>query len=73
MSEPLRLEHSTSRKPVVFERWLLQMLRRGDPFSQGKWIGVTTVLVLLTLTCLLIVISRNEPAPDERSHMLWIW
>ncbi|WP_258591122.1 hypothetical protein [Mesorhizobium sp. AR07] len=57
----------------MFERWLLQMLGRGHAFRQGKWIWVTTVLVLLTLTCVLIVISRNEPAPDERSHLLWIW
>jgi hypothetical protein len=49
------------------------MLRRGDALRPGKWIWVTTVLVHLTLTCLLIVMSRNEPAPDERSHLLWIW
>ena len=57
----------------MFERWLLQMLRRGVPVRSSKWIWVNTILVLLALTCVMIVMSRNGQAQAERSPLFWNW
>ncbi len=49
------------------------MLRRGVPVRSSKWIWVNTILVLLALTCVMIVMSRNGQAQAERSPLFWNW
>jgi hypothetical protein len=46
---------------------------RNIPVQAGRWIWITTGIVLLAIALLLIVMSGNEPMPDYGSHLFWFW